>query len=48
MAPGSVVERGEERASAVCIGCGVALALQIVLYGITGRFPKAAAAAQPV
>jgi len=40
MAPGSLVERGEERAVAVCIGCGVALALQVVLYGITGRFLK--------
>ena len=28
MAPGPLVERGEARASAVCIGCGVALVLQ--------------------
>jgi uncharacterized membrane protein YgaE (UPF0421/DUF939 family) len=43
MAPGPLVARGEERASAVCIGCGVALALQVVLYSIRGRIPKWAA-----
>jgi uncharacterized membrane protein YgaE (UPF0421/DUF939 family) len=49
MAPGSLVERGEERALAVCIGCGVALLLQVVLYGITRRRIKAAAGeARPV
>jgi uncharacterized membrane protein YgaE (UPF0421/DUF939 family) len=49
MAPGSLVARGEERALAVCIGCGVALSLQVVLYGIKGRFLKASPAeVQPI
>jgi uncharacterized membrane protein YgaE (UPF0421/DUF939 family) len=48
MAPGPLVERGEERAIAVSIGCGMALVLQVALYGIRGRFPKAAAAPQVV
>jgi uncharacterized membrane protein YgaE (UPF0421/DUF939 family) len=34
MAPGSLIERGIERATAVCIGCAVALTLQLALYGL--------------
>jgi uncharacterized membrane protein YgaE (UPF0421/DUF939 family) len=34
MAPGSLVERAIERASAVCIGCAVALVLQLALYAV--------------
>jgi uncharacterized membrane protein YgaE (UPF0421/DUF939 family) len=34
MAPGPLLERGQERASAVCVGCAVALALQFVVYGL--------------
>jgi uncharacterized membrane protein YgaE (UPF0421/DUF939 family) len=45
---GSIVERGWERASAVCIGCAVALALQVVLYGILGRRRKSADEGQPL
>jgi uncharacterized membrane protein YgaE (UPF0421/DUF939 family) len=40
---GSLVARGEERAIAVCIGCGVALLLQTVLYGVLGRLPRTVA-----
>jgi uncharacterized membrane protein YgaE (UPF0421/DUF939 family) len=40
---GSLVARGEERAIAVCIGCGVALMLQVVVYGVLGRMPKSPA-----
>ena len=47
MAPGSLVERGEERALAVCIGCGVALLLQVVLYGISRRRRPKAAPGEP-
>jgi len=40
---GSVVARGWERATAVCVGCGVALALQVVVYGLLRRVRQAAA-----
>jgi uncharacterized membrane protein YgaE (UPF0421/DUF939 family) len=39
MAPGeSIVARGMERASAVCIGCGVALALQFAVYAFVRAY----------
>ncbi len=37
MGPGSLVERGAERAIAVCAGCAVALALQIGLHALLRR-----------
>jgi uncharacterized membrane protein YgaE (UPF0421/DUF939 family) len=38
VAGGSVVARGWERASAVCIGCGVALVLQFAVYALVRAY----------